>query len=368
MWYASRPDRATRPVPPAGPDRDAVLDVAKGIAIVAVVFVHVWRGVDAAGLLADPALFRLVDTTVCLWVLTVFAFVAGLFIERGMKRDGAGRYVGRRVLDFAWLYVVWSILNNLANLVGSQLANTPITLEQTMRLWEPRAQMWYLGWIALMVVIAAVSRPWESRTRLVVTLATVGAASAATWGLNGSVVGTLGLGISLAFFAGVAVRADRAVALLAAGPAWVHAFLASAAMCATVALVAMGLAGPPTHDGEHRTATTVVIGMAASSLATIAVLQVSRLLSATSLRRPLTALGQASMVIFLAHLLFTPTTRIALSGVGVADPTAQVVVGVALGVAGPLALRAVATRSGAPWLFSAPRVGTGFRSWAGRRP
>lgn len=367
MWYAFR----SGDLPPSSRastiGRASALDVAKGIAIVAVVFVHVWRGVEAAGLLDDPVLFRIVDTTVCLWVLTVFAFVAGLFIERGVKRDGAWRYVRRRVIEFAWLYVVWSVLNNLANLVGSQFANAPITLEQTLRLWEPRAQMWYLGWIALMVAIAGIARPWESRTRLMATLTAIGAASAATWGLNGSVVGTLGLGISLAFFAGVAVRADRGLALLNSGPLAVHALLASSAMCVTVALVGMGLAGPPTHDGDHRTAATVLVGMTASAIATIAVLQMSRLLSATPLRRPLAALGRASMVIFLAHLLFTPTTRIALSAVGVADPVVQVVVGLALGVTGPLVLRAAAMRGGVPGLFAVPGRGSRLRSSAGRR-
>lgn len=346
--------------------RDATLDVAKGVAIVTVVFVHVWRGLEAAGLLADPVLFRTVDTVMCLWVLTLFAFVTGLFIERGMLRDGTGGYARRRLLEFAWLYVLWSLLNNFSNLVGSQFANTPVTLAESLTLWEPRAQMWYLGWIGLMVGIAALAQPWRSRARAATTLALTAVGSAACWGLNGPYLGTLGLGISIAFFVGVAVGADRARRLLSGTPAWVHAIVGVALMGATCGLVVFGLATPPTHDGIHRTVTTVALGLTASAMGTVAVLQLSKVLTLTPVRRPLAHLGTTSMVVFLAHLLFTPTTRIVLSRFGVTDPAVHVVVGTAAGVIGPLLLAALATRARADWLFALP-AGRVAASRAGER-
>lgn len=346
--------------------RDSALDVAKGLAIIVVVFVHVWRGADAAGLIADHVLFRVVDTVMCLWVLTLFAFTTGLFIERGMLRDGTGRYARRRLLEFAWLYVLWSLLNNFSNLVGSQFANTPVTLAESLMLWEPRAQMWYLGWIGLMVGLAALAQPWRSQARAATTLALTAVGSAACWGLNGPYLGTFGLGISIAFFVGVAVGADRARRVLSGTPSWVHAIVAVALMGAICGLVVFGLATPPTHDGIHRTATTVALGLTASAMGTVAVLQLAKVLSLTPFRRPLAHLGTVSMVVFLAHLLFTPTTRIVLSRLGVTDPTVHVVLGTVAGVVGPLLLAALAARARADWLFALP-TGRPAASPAGER-
>lgn len=335
--------------------RDATLDVAKGLTIIAVVFVHVWRGADAAGLIADHVLFRVVDTAMYLWVMTLFAFVAGLFIERGMVRDGPGRYARARVLEFLWLYVLWSLLNNFSNLIGSRFANTPVGLEEALTLWEPRAQMWYLGWIGVMVAVAAAAQPWRSKKRTVITLVAAGAGSLACWGLNGPYLGMLGLGISVAFFAGIAAGPARTLRLLNATPAWRHAVIASTLMGITLSLVVFDLAVPPSSGGEDRTIATVLIGFAASAMSTVAALMIARLLAASPLRRGLAYLGAASMAVFLAHLLFTPMIRIVLSQLGMTDLTVHVLLGTIGGIAAPLLLAIVARRLGTPWLFARPR-------------
>lgn len=314
--------------------RDSTLDVIKGIAIIAVTLVHVWRGVGAAGLIGDPLLFRVVETFLFMWVLTVFAFVAGLFIERGMRRDGAGQYARRRILEFAWLYILWSLVNNVSNLAGSKLANTPVTMAETFALWAPRAQMWYLGWIALMVGLAALARPWESRTRTVLSLMLVGAGSVACWGLNGSVLGTLGLGISVAFFLGVWTRSDRALALLRGVPTWTHATLGIIALVFSVGVITVMEATPPTIGGTGRTATTVALGITVALISSVGVMQLGTAIARTRWRTPLAYIGTRSMVVFLGHLLFTPTVRILLLQLGVTELTVNVVVGTAAGSPG----------------------------------
>ena len=334
--------------------RDAALDVIKGLAIICVPLVHVWRGAEAAGLITDPLLYRVFDTFFCMWVLTVFAFVAGLFIERGMRRDGAGMYARRRILEFAWLYVVWSLLNNLSNLVGSKLANTPVTLEQSLALWAPRAQMWYLGWIALMVALAAVARPWESRARSVVALSIAAAGTVACWGLNGPVLGTLGLGISLAFFLGVWTRSDRALVLLRNVPTWTHVTLGVIAVCFSVGVITLIEITPPTYGGTGRTIATVALGMTIALVSSVGMMQLGTAIARTRLRTPLANLGATSMVIFLGHLLFTPTVRILLMQVGVTDLAVNVLVGTVAGIVGPLLMMQLARRWRMSWLFAAP--------------
>ncbi|WP_394254386.1 heparan-alpha-glucosaminide N-acetyltransferase domain-containing protein [Pseudoclavibacter helvolus] len=60
--------------------RDSSIDIAKGFAIVAIVFGHVWLGLEAAGLIQDLHTFNVVYDTVYMSHLSVFAFTAGLFV------------------------------------------------------------------------------------------------------------------------------------------------------------------------------------------------------------------------------------------------------------------------------------------------
>ena len=63
------------------PERDSRLDVARGAAIIAIVLVHVVRGLHAAGL-ADEAAEDMIARAVGIWCLSVFAFVGGAFVPR----------------------------------------------------------------------------------------------------------------------------------------------------------------------------------------------------------------------------------------------------------------------------------------------
>ena len=74
-------------------ERDRAIDVAKGIAIVAIVVGHANRGLSSAGM-AIPHVETL-DRVLYLCHLTVFAFLSGLFIRRSVEGidpdDGAAR-------------------------------------------------------------------------------------------------------------------------------------------------------------------------------------------------------------------------------------------------------------------------------------
>ena len=92
--------------------RDSTIDIAKGIAIIAIVFGHIHRGMWASGL--GTAAFRpykyVLDYGVYFWHLVVFAFLSGLFVARGATKTTPSSYLTKRLILFGYLYVIWQVL------------------------------------------------------------------------------------------------------------------------------------------------------------------------------------------------------------------------------------------------------------------
>mgnify|MGYP001749079845 FL=1 len=88
--------------------RDTTIDVAKGLAIIAIVFGHIHRGMWASGLGTEalrPYKFML-DYGVYFWHLVVFAFLSGLFVSRGALKTTPSSYLTKRLVLFGYLYVI----------------------------------------------------------------------------------------------------------------------------------------------------------------------------------------------------------------------------------------------------------------------
>lgn len=336
------------------PVRESTIDIAKALAIILIVLGHVWRALEPAGLVEEPLLTQ-VDSVIYMSHLSVFAFLAGLFVAGGMRRDGPWRYARARTVMFLWLYTLWSTLQLLMKIGVGSAVNDPVQPVELLRIWEPKEQFWFFGWLALMMLLAAAAKPWRSRRAAGLTLGLTAAGSVAVWGLNWNILGGEGLGLTVFFFVGVVltgrrllhwvkqIRASWAIlSLLVAGGVW-------------LSLGATLLATPPTAYGEIRTVSSVGLGLIASSAGVIFILAVSLLLARTgSGVQWLARIGERSLVIFVAHVFFTASTRIGLSMVGIESVWIHVVVSTAAGVIGPLLVYAAAQRLGQHWVFEAP--------------
>lgn len=334
--------------------RDSSIDIAKGLAIVAIVFGHVWLGLEAAGLIRDRHTFEVVYDTVYMSHLSVFAFTAGLFVQRGMRRVGPWNYTLDRDLTFLWLYLLWTAIQGGVKLAAASVVNSPTSLESVLKIWTPDAQLWFFGWIALMMVFTALFRPWGSKARMAGALLVAGAASLAMWGLGGSVIGTQGLALTIFFVVATIWRGDRFLTYLASCSKLMLIAAGGLGLGVMVTLGISGLATPPTLDGESRTVVSVALGVVASTAGVVGVLAVSRVIARVPWVAWLSKLGEKSMVIFVAHIVFTSGTRIVLNAAGVDNLTLQAVVGTAVGILGPLTLGTLAPRFRIAWLFELP--------------
>lgn len=333
--------------------RDRSLDVAKGIAIVAIVVSHVLRGLaDPDTLPRQSTGFLEVDNAMYSVHIAVFALVAGVFVRPGVDKRGAGDYLRPRLTLFAWVYVVWTLVLAGSKQVESVVLGHGIDPGAVGQAFATAyGPLWWLGFIAMATVIAVVVRPWRSRPRVVVSTVAVAAVSLAAWGWTGPWLFEEGVALLLFFWAGV--LAGRVAIARLTRSRWTPWVAVGGAAVGAFLLVASDPM-PPTSWIFERNIPDLVLGVVTSSALVAGVLALSGLLSRTLLVRPLGFLGTRSLEIFLAHILATTWTHQVLQGFGIDNLAVEIVLGTLAGVGGPLALWWVGRRIGFPWLFRSP--------------
>lgn len=139
---------------PHNPQRLNWVDSARGCAILLVVFGHAWRGLFAAGLIENTALFRQVDAFIYLFHMPVFFILSGMFVTAISKPD-LRTSICRQAWRLLYPLLVWTYVFLFARLVAGSAANAPLTLA-TIR-WSPLPpvdHMWFLWALFLIQIVA----------------------------------------------------------------------------------------------------------------------------------------------------------------------------------------------------------------------
>ena len=332
--------------------RDRSVDVARALAIVAIVLGHVERGLTSALLMPFETAMTL-DRVLYLFHLSTFAYLSGLFVRRSVERDGGRQVMLRRTSLMIWLYLLWTVIQGSTRVAASSVSNTAITIGDVLRIWVPEGQLWFLPWLIAVTGVAVITRPWRSSGLGGFVLAAAAVLAVVVWGFEPRYAFTLGWALLLPFLIGCVVTQSR------------HAVLArnlvpvaGAAVLGTGLLLWVGLttdATPPTSGGDARTVETVAQGVLGCLAGTVALLACAALLSRSPAAGMLSAVGRRSLEIFLAHIVVTAGTRIALVQLEVTDVWVHVIAGTALGILVPIGVAVVAERLGWTWLFGLPR-------------
>lgn len=331
--------------------RDQSIDVARGLTIIAIVMGHVVLGLTAAGL--EP--FERSDGVLrglYLLRLPALAYLSGLFVAHGVERLGASRFVTQRLLLFAWLYVLWSIIQGSVRASAGSLTNSPVRWSDVLRLWVPEGQLWFLPFLMAVIVVAVLARPWTSRRRAAISVGSACVLAVVVWGIEPAWVFTRGWSLLAPFLLGCAMTAKRhARAFEPLALSWVMTVIGGAIWLA----VAMSTSAvPPTTGGLARTPIGISLGVVGCIAGTAACLSVSALLARTPAAGVLAPIGRRSLEIFLAHIVVAAGARIVMERAGLTVPAVHLVLGVLLGVVVPIALATTAERLGWRWVFGLP--------------
>jgi fucose 4-O-acetylase-like acetyltransferase len=316
------------------------LDVAKGLGIILVVIGHAWRGLDSAGMIGNPDLFRVIDTLIYNFHMPLFFLLSGMTFEAWALKRPAGEAAISRVTRLLWPLFLWSYLFAGARLAAGDAANTQVEGWQSLLFFPlpPRDHFWFLWALFLqhllaLALIRAVGRPLGTATWAALAAVVVVGSSFASVDLNAWTVGAATYAGD--FLVGLALGP---YGLPAKGPA----ALAVAAF-AFVGLQALSFQVPLSPLAGQ----LLGIALALSFLAMVRAL-------CSGVDRPtlrfLAWLGVSSMGIYLAHTIFSAGTR-AVLGHLTQDLSLHMILGTLAGIIGPLIIYAVIRRVGRPsWI------------------
>lgn len=312
--------------------RQSWVDSAKAIGIVLVVYGHVARGAVDAGANHVPASFGLVDSVIYSFHMPLFFCLAGLFAAASYERRGAGGMIVEKLLTVGVPYVVWSLVQGLLEVWAGDLTNGSTGYRDVFALlWAPRSQFWFLYALFLCFGLYVAARLLFAR--------------------HGAIVlATLAL---LLYFQYDAIYGARILPALARSLVY---------FCFGVLCAALLRRRLPTGAGPLAVAAGVFIaaqylfhgvlqlrhddyGVAALLLAlvSIAVVAVAASAAANLESRMLAAIGEASMTIYVMHVIVGAGLRVFLMRVvGIDDFAVDVLLGVLAGVLVPLLTRSIA--------------------------
>jgi fucose 4-O-acetylase-like acetyltransferase len=329
--------------------RDHRLDVARGAAIIAIVLVHVTRGLHSAGQL-DLSVQDLITRGVGLWCLTVFAFVGGTFVPRAVEKIGLGVYLRDRSARFVAVYLIWMAVQGALKWLAGGEVNHPTSLGQLLQIWRPDGQLWYLPFLILVTAIFVPMRPWlTSRAPVVLGIAT--AISVVFWGYDGGCIGLQGLGLVVFFVAGMALGTARVQAVLDRFSVTQAAVISVLTLAATAVLCIRTDAVVANEFWREHTPARTAIGFVLTVVGSAAILLFGQAARSSSL---LALCGRRSLDIYLAHIIMISGTRIVLLKLGVHQIWLMVALSLLIGVGGSLALATLCRRVGLGWVFDGP--------------
>jgi fucose 4-O-acetylase-like acetyltransferase len=332
-----------------GRAHEAWPDIAKGIGILLVVYGHVARGIEKAGLPIDPVFFKTVDALIYAFHMPLFFFVSGYLFWGSVQARGYRDVLPGRLALLIWLYVIWSVGHGAVEVMLGRLTNGSLQWADVFALWVPRAHFWYLYALALLVLVTS-AFAWVPKRYQALALFAFAAVSFTTPGLGTGWYPLLMVGWHLIYFtAGFMLAANRVN-----GIRFRSHSMALYVFWVTLAIAWVSLAAP---DGLLK----LVAAVAGIILTAVASLFLTRRPLLVS--RALAFLGSIALPIYLAHILAGSGMRIVLhKGLGVDLVWLHLVLGLVAGVLLPWAFWIVTKRLGQGWLWSLP--GRGGLTWS----
>ena len=279
------------------------------------------------------------------FVMALFFFVSGLFITSWAARPVTA-FLSERGRSIVYPYFLWVWIHGLALIVAGNLANHAGSFEQLFMAWyRPPFHFWFLYTLFFMSLIWVLLRKVGLGTGAVFIVALV-------WWLTQDLFGLSWAGYYLpqrylVYFAlGALVGRGGAIRQFSKWPD-TRLLITAVAGLGTVFLVGWILQRHA--DDYSRLVLAFMGGAGALSLATW--------LQRHRRARFIEFLGRRSLEIFLAHALFAAAARAFLiRGFGITQPYLLLVLIIAAGILGPLALRWAAMQAGFPYLFTLKRL------------
>ncbi|QRZ61197.1 acyltransferase [Rothia sp. ZJ932] len=295
-----------------------MLDALRGLAIVGVVVGHANLGILQSGITYSESLFfRNLHVVLYSLHLPLLAFLFGINISFSFRAGRNSQKLIRRIVEFFYLYLVWTLIQGVYEILGSRFANTPVTWQEVVNIFKPLGHLWFLPWVAIAYAAIATLQPWHNICRAMLTLLGSGVLAWFFWGVNGEYFYLQGL--SLIFFA-VGGSVFGNIIIKNSGFNLLSISFATFATLVCFWIFFQGVRVTlPTLQDVDKTAQSVLSGILFSIFGMLAVFLIFSIIYQKINFRILETVGYYSLPIYLAHLLFVPPVRVLLSKIGMSD-------------------------------------------------
>jgi fucose 4-O-acetylase-like acetyltransferase len=328
------------------PGRDLWVDYAKAIGIVLVVYGHTARGLAKARMPMNESLYQAIDNAIYSFHMPLFFMLAGIFFLESLEKRGPRGLLINKAEVLLYPYVLWSLLQGMIELLLNRWTNGHVTLQEILSLlWAPRAHFWFLYALFLFSALGVlIYRAVRSRFYYLVLIAAV---LPLACGVSYPTVPAAGYIVSEFFFFALGVwfrdikefYFQRCTQLL----------LPSALGFVLAQYFRYQQPGLYMAHGYETAAVAVL------SINFVVVLCMCLEARAGKIK-VLSALGAASMPIYLAHILAGSGARIVLVKLlDIPSYPVNVVFGTVLGILLPILLFNLAQRFGCSFLYTFPR-------------
>ncbi len=328
-------------------ERLAWLDAAKGVGIVLVALGHAMGGLmDVAGGPPLPVL-QSVFFVIYTFHMPLFFFLSAALVKRRIERSQA-RFFESIWTRIAVPYVLWSTVQFTLIYCAGSLVNSPVdSYWPTIAAlpWQPVSQFWFLYVLALLQLISLITLSFAPRHGVWILLGAAVILRVVACFVPGP--GPLGqvMVFGVYFAAGLALGAP-AIGVLTRLRRWSLVSLAIAAALSVILAyqflfvpLLAGMADPssPTLAGSGWGAAAIPAAVLGTMLTIAVAARFPQPLMAFAVR-----LGEASMAIYLTHVIVIAGTRIAIQQFfGPTDPLVLAPILAAIGIAVGLAIRSI---------------------------
>ena len=309
-------------------------DYAKCFGIALVVFGHVLRGLEHAGLLADSPEWAAVDRTIYLFHMPLFFYLSGLFFSATVERRGYAGMLRHNAVVLLAPLVVWSYIQFSLQYVFSGDANAQLSLSDVLAApFPPKQQFWFLGTLfgASLVAGLALRLPKAALSATIVVLLLgrfLFADSLQAMFLNPTTVAPAELIVNLPYFILGIVAGTDVLSRMRIN----NLLLLAAAVAALMAAQTLPFA-------------EVLWGGPAACVCVVAIYKICMNIEnwqkdggANALSRAIAFIGMNSMIIYLAHVIAAAAFRALLNHMGVHAVAPHLIGGWVVGMSLPLAL------------------------------
>ena len=125
------------------------IDNAKAIGIIVVVYGHVGRGLEKAGI--TYSYFKEIDNFIYSFHMPLFFVLSGLFFVKSIEKQQTKEFVISKISSILYPYLIWSLIQIVIQFAASSLINGDVTKYDVLTFFLPRGQFWFL--LALFIII-----------------------------------------------------------------------------------------------------------------------------------------------------------------------------------------------------------------------